>query len=336
MPRQYFINNFATTLVADCSAVATSIWIAGSQAQFLYDAMAGTGDYVLLTLYSVANGNTEVIKVDRLALGETSPGVMSGEMDTTQGVSSRAFEDISGVSAVAKAFVVGDAVALRPTAVMLTALAAAEVTVAASAAAAAASATAAGLSEVAAGASETAAGLSETAAGVSAAAAAVSATNAAASANNLGAWSLLTGAVSPPTTVVHAGVSWVLLQALANVTTVEPGTNAAYWVVSSNVVSGTVAVIATNITFTIDTGFAANDFDLFFTGASGVGDKLIGGYLSWMSWTNNDSRRGGLVFNAAPTGWPSAPVNPGEVNLRVITSAGTNTDFHWTAIRRPA
>ena len=127
MPRQYFVNNFSTTLIADCSAVATSIWIGSTQAQILYDVMPGTGDFVVLTLHSTSTGNTEVVKVDRLALIE-SAGTTTGEINTTLGVSSRAFEAIDGVGAAAKAFVTGDKVGLRITASLMDAIAARQTT----------------------------------------------------------------------------------------------------------------------------------------------------------------------------------------------------------------
>lgn len=50
-----------------------------------------------------------------------------------------------------------------------------------------------------------------------------------AAANYSGVWSTLTGALAAGRTVFHADKFWVSLQALANVTTVTPGTNPAVW-----------------------------------------------------------------------------------------------------------
>lgn len=53
--------------------------------------------------------------------------------------------------------------------------------------------------------------------------------NAAAQANFGGLWDDLTGAVSPPLSVYHEGQYWQLLVALADVTSVEPGTDVDTW-----------------------------------------------------------------------------------------------------------
>lgn len=62
---------------------------------------------------------------------------------------------------------------------------------------------------------------------------AVAAQDAMASVNTMtafkGAWATLTGPLAMPATVLHNGAYWVLLQSLADVTSVQPGTNAAVW-----------------------------------------------------------------------------------------------------------
>ncbi|GEM_PF-3677432 len=62
---------------------------------------------------------------------------------------------------------------------------------------------------------------------------AVAAQDAVASVNTMtafkGAWGTLTGPLAMPATVLHNGAYWVLLQSLADVTSVQPGTNAAVW-----------------------------------------------------------------------------------------------------------
>ncbi len=64
------------------------------------------------------------------------------------------------------------------------------------------------------------------AAAVSAAAAKASEDNAANTANQKGNWSGLTGAATMPFAVFHNGTPWVLLNALADITTSEPGVTA--------------------------------------------------------------------------------------------------------------
>ena len=53
---------------------------------------------------------------------------------------------------------------------------------------------------------------------------------AAGSANFAGAWASLSGPLTVPAAVSHNGEVWILVQDIANVATVQPGTNAAYWV----------------------------------------------------------------------------------------------------------
>lgn len=48
-------------------------------------------------------------------------------------------------------------------------------------------------------------------------------------ANGKGSWSTLTGVIAIPATVYHNSRNWQLLQNLADVTSVEPGTNGAVW-----------------------------------------------------------------------------------------------------------
>lgn len=57
----------------------------------------------------------------------------------------------------------------------------------------------------------------------------LSAALAAATANNRGEWSLLSGAANRPFSVTHLGDVYILQQDMANVASVEPGTNPAYW-----------------------------------------------------------------------------------------------------------
>lgn len=52
---------------------------------------------------------------------------------------------------------------------------------------------------------------------------------AAAAANYIGEWSSLTGAAAIGVSVSHAGKRWLLKQALADITTVTPGTDFTYW-----------------------------------------------------------------------------------------------------------
>lgn len=56
-----------------------------------------------------------------------------------------------------------------------------------------------------------------------------SAALAAATANNRGEWSLLSGPAARPFSVTHLGDVYILQQDMANVASVEPGTNPAYW-----------------------------------------------------------------------------------------------------------
>lgn len=53
--------------------------------------------------------------------------------------------------------------------------------------------------------------------------------SASSAANYKGVWSSLTGSLSIPASVYHNGKNWQLLQDLADVTSVEPGTNGSYW-----------------------------------------------------------------------------------------------------------
>lgn len=66
-------------------------------------------------------------------------------------------------------------------------------------------------------------------ASASALAAAGSSSSAVAAANFKGAWSTLTGALSIPASVSHAGQVWLLLANLADVTTQTPSTSNANW-----------------------------------------------------------------------------------------------------------
>ena len=73
-----------------------------------------------------------------------------------------------------------------------------------------------------------------TAAAASAAAASVSASAASSSANFVGAWSAQTGAANIPYSVAHNGISWLLLNNLADVTTSEPSVTADWQAIDPN------------------------------------------------------------------------------------------------------
>ena len=95
---------------------------------------------------------------------------------------------------------------------------------------AAGSATAAATSATNAATSETNAATSETNAATSATNAANSEGIALAAANFQDNWSNLTGPLNIPASVLHNDNIWLLVQNMADVTTVEPGTNSAFWV----------------------------------------------------------------------------------------------------------
>lgn len=84
----------------------------------------------------------------------------------------------------------------------------------------------------------TLAGAEADAAAASAVNAASYATLAAGSANFVGAWSLLTGALNMPASVLHDGKYWVLLQNLADVTAHTPGVSAAWANLSAGSANG--------------------------------------------------------------------------------------------------
>ena len=73
-----------------------------------------------------------------------------------------------------------------------------------------------------------------TAAAASAAAAASSASDAASSANFVGLWSAQTGAANIPYSVAHNGISWQLLNNLADVTTSEPSVTSDWQAIDPN------------------------------------------------------------------------------------------------------
>ncbi len=98
------------------------------------------------------------------------------------------------------------------------------------------------------------------AAAVSAAAAAVSENNAASTVNQQGNWSSLTGAAAMPFAVFHNGTPWVLLNALADITTSEPGVTSD-WAATSERFSfvSSAFTITNNCNCSIDASGAAVD-----------------------------------------------------------------------------
>ncbi len=113
--------------------------------------------------------------------------------------------------------------------------------------------------------------LDKAAAAASAAAAKASEDNAANTANQKGNWSGLTGAATMPFAVYHKGTAWVLLNALADITTSEPGVTGD-WSATSERFSFVSAAftIANNCNCSIDASVAAVDAAFLTSYAAGT------------------------------------------------------------------
>jgi len=107
------------------------------------------------------------------------------------------------------------------------------------------------------------------------------ASTASSAANFVGAWSTLTGALDIPASVLHENKYWNLVQDIADVTTIEPGTNSAYWKVDGFEDVNDLGTISTNTTINVGDGNVvectiAGDLTFTFSGfvATGTADYL--------------------------------------------------------------
>lgn len=119
-----------------------------------------------------------------------------------------------------------------------------------------------------------------------------------------GAWSSLTGPLNMPATVLHNGAYWVLLQNVADVTAVQPGTNSAIWLPQ--------ILEARTLTTGIDLNMVANSGSYIITspanGPTGVTSGLMnvtrGGAVMIQEFTDASSGGKWLRYGSSLTTTP--------------------------------